>query len=510
MYFINAGGVLFDSPEYLHLFTLPNFIQALAGGHHPLHLGYIALFWPIFHAATFFSLNGAISVIVVQILLSGITLCCYYELIHFITDKKTAFLATLFAALVPLYWIITDTIMMENAYLCFFFVSLYFLIRSISDKKHNLFFHILSMVFLLLAAITHTMVIFWLPFLWFLIFYKKRKFLLVYAISSLISIFLAYSLNIYFSAITSNSSWQAVFYALSKEKDDMAILGFTIKSVGVIIRDFFIIQMRNYTFLLTILSLISLLKLFKVNKNLFILGILWILPALYINLWWDSLFPGRYAALSGFGITFLSSLLLKNHKIVTFLVIAYLLIVTVPAVNLLRQPIPYLEEAKYAASLPNDSLLIESHFDRPQVQETFRGKLVSVNDNLLTNEDIQKLINNYLLHKKPVYISSAALSDPYGLYTGPYLHILSLSYAGQPKLWPVMEKYSLKKYKTISNADNLFIYKIISNNPSPYPSVKNLKNSYRRLDYTDPLWQITWYIETNELGKKDNRYKEKE
>ena len=73
-----------------------------------------------------------------------------------------------------------------------------------------------------------------------------------------------------------------------------------------------------------------------------------------------------------------------------------------------------------------------------------------------------------------------------------------------------MEKYSLKKYKTISNADNLFIYKIISNNPSPYPSVKNLKNSYRRLDYTDPLWQITWYIETNELGKKDNRYKEKE
>lgn len=495
IYFINPGGVFFDSPEYLHLFALPNFIQALASGHHPLHIGYIAFSWPIFQLATFLHSNGAASVIFGQIILSIITLYCFYEFVTFVTDKRTARLATIFTALVPLYWIITDTIMMESAYLCYFFLSVYFLIKSITGKKMYLMYA-LSLFFLLLASMTHTMVIFWLPFLWYLVYYKKKKFFIIYSISSLIAVFLAYFLNIYFTVATSNISLSALLQAFSNEKDDIAILGFDSKSLFVILRDFFIIQMRNYTSLLVIISLISLIKLCKENKKLFILGLLMITPAIYINLWWDSLFPGRYATLSGFGVTFLAAYLMRNHKKLTLLVICYLLVVTLPAVNLLKKPIPYLIEATFAKSLPKDSLLIESHFSRPQVQQMYKGKLVAVNEHFLTNDDFERLINKYLQNKKPIFISSAALSDPYGLYTGPYLHVLSLSYQDQPAIEPVIKNYSLIKYKEISVSDNLAIYQIVSNKKSSYPKIDILKNSYRRIDYTDPLWQLTWWFET--------------
>lgn len=496
IYFINAGGVFFDSPEYLHLFSLPNFLHALTLGHRPSHFGYILLFWPIFQIASVVHGNGGYAIVFVQIIVSILTLYCFYKLIAFITDKNVALVATIITALLPLYWIITDTIMMENAYISFFFISIYFLILSIS-KKNDYMFYTLSLLFLILAIMTHAMVIFWLPFLWCVVFYKKKKIFLQYLLVSIISSFFGYLLYFFIMTINYNTTWQTLLYNLSREKDDMAVLNVDLKSGFIVLRDYFILQMRNYTSLLTIMSLASLIVLWKKDKMLFILSVLWIAPALYINLWWDVLFPGRYASLSGFGIAFLSAYLIRNHKTAIFLVFCYLLLVTLPAVNLLRQPIPYLEEAKYVKQLPKDSLLIESHFSRPQVQQTFKGELVAINEHFWTNDSINKKINLYLTHKKPVFISSAALTDPYGLYTGPYLHFLSLSYTNNPTIKPVIEKYTLKEYKIVNSDDNLIVYRVISRKKSPYPQNKSLKESSRRIDYYDPLWRITNFVEKN-------------
>ena len=100
-------------------------------------------------------------------------------------------------------------------------------------------------------------------------------------------------------------------------------------------------------------------------------------------------------------------------------------------------------------------------------------------------------INSYLRNHKQVFVSSSALSEPYGLYSGPFLHYLTLSYAKNFELESLIKNYTLTIYKTIDENDNLYIYKIISTNKSPYPYIKPMKNSYRRIDYYDPLWRLS-------------------
>ncbi|HSX09755.1 MAG TPA: hypothetical protein VLF93_06385 [Candidatus Saccharimonadales bacterium] len=488
MAFINSQAVFFDSGEYLHLFSISNIISALGSGHIPLHLGYILFFWPVFQTALFLHLNPGNTVVFIQIVLSGLTLFCFYKFVIFISDSRTALLATIIAALLPLYWIVTDTIMMENAYISFFFFSLYFLIQYISNYKK--FYYIISLIFLLLSLMTHTMVISWLPFIWVLIFYKARTLFFRHIIATLLTTFLAYVLNILFtSLVTHNNFWTVVndFYAL---KNDIAILSFDAKSILVILRDFFIISMRSNTSLVVLLAFASLIQCFRKNKELFFLSILWIIPALYINIWWDGLLPGRYAMLSGFGFAFLTAYLVRNYKFATFLILSYLLFTNIYAINLLRAPIPYIEESHLSSTLPKDSLLIESHFARPQVEQSYKGKLVVVNENIWTTDQIGKEINTYLAKKESVFISAAALSDPYGLYTGPYLHFLSLSYANSPTLKSLLQNYTVVKYKTIDEESNISIYQIISTKKSSYPTIPNLRNSKRRIDYYDPLFRL--------------------
>ena len=119
----------------------------------------------------------------------------------------------------------------------------------------------------------------------------------------------------------------------------------------------------------------------------------------------------------------------REKNILYFLfIICYIVWVSVPALTLLKKPIPYLEEAQYVATLPKQSFIIESHFARPQVQKTIKGTPFYVNEPGYDVDTLDKKINTYLAEKKPIFISSAALSEPYGLYSGPYLHNITLSY----------------------------------------------------------------------------------
>ncbi len=499
-FFINSNAIFFDSQEYLNLFANANYLQAIVLGHFPPHEGYIILFWPIYQAAQLLHANGAFVVILFQIILSYFTLFFFYKFIEYISDKKTALYAAIIASFTPLFWIINVTVMMENAYAFFFFFSLYLLSIYLEKTKKEYFLHG-SLILLMLAVLTQPIIIFWTPLYFSVVFLKKKKlskkifiFLITYIIVFLF-------LNILLISSVLRMSPLAVFHELYLSKGgEFAELSFSLKGFLIAMRNFIIPLLQNNTILLVILGFISLVVSFKKDKKIFVYGILFILPALYANQWWDSLLNGRHALLAGFGIALLTAYLLRTKNVIYFiLILCYILFVSFHTLSLLSKPIPYLEDAQFAEKLPKNSLFIESHFARPQVQTTVANKAFYVNEPGYSTELLTKELNYYMAKKEPIYITSAAISEPYGLYSGPYLHNVTLSYENQFELESVFINYKIIQYKIINNEDNLLIYKITAKKKSAYPSVKIMKDSYRRLDYADPFWQTTWWFENNFL-----------
>lgn len=427
--------------------------------------------------------------------MSFFTLFFFYHFILYVSNKKTALYASIIASLTPLFWIINVTIMMENAYAFFFFLSIFILIHYLEKKKKYLL-HI-SLVIFTFAVLTQTMIILWAPVYLYLVLLKRKK-ELVKITALMITYTIIFSIcNIFFIAWQLSMKPQTVFYFLYLSKSgEFAELPFGLKGLLIALRNYIIPLLQNNTILIVIATLIALIYSFKKEKKTFLFGILFVLPALYTNQWWDSLLNGRHGLIAGFGMAFLTAYLIrKRNPIYFFVIICYLLLVSLPALNLLNKPIPYLEEAQFASTLPKKALFIESHFARPQVQATVKSKTVYVNEPGWDTLPLTKMINAYLIKKEQIFISSPALSEPYGLYSGPYLHNITLSYEYPFLLKTVLAHYTITPYKTISAKDNLFIYKITSTKPSPYPPIKNMRDSYRRLDYTDPFWQATWWFE---------------
>jgi hypothetical protein len=490
LFFINTQGVFFDSGENISLFAYPDYFQAITSGHFPPHEGYIMIFWPIFQLTNFLSLNPVFSVIIGQIIFATVTIICFYKVVTFIAGKRTGLIASIIVSLTPLFWITNVTIMMEIGYIGFFFFSFYFLLSYLSNTKKSIYLHI-SAICLTLSFLTHMLIVLWLPLLLSIVVYKRKGTLLKISLILLVYLFFASILNVIFISIISKETIPAVFHHLYfTKRNEFANLSFDIKSILIALRNFSIPLIRNNTSLIFILGFLSLFISFKKNKKIFVFGLLWILPALYTNQWWDSLLNGRHALIANFGIAFMAAYLIRKKILLVLIVIIYLLFVSLPTLNLLRQPIPYLKEAEFVKSLPKNSLLIESHFARPQVQEVSDLKFFFVNEPGFDKNNLVGEINKSLKTNIEIFISSAALSEPYGLYSGPYLHNITLSYAKPFEMEPVIKQYTLIKYKEINAEDNLIIYKIKSTEPSAYPEVKEMKDSYRRIDYNDPLWRL--------------------
>lgn len=499
--FINTKNIFFDSGEYIHLFSQNNFLQALTYGHAPPHEGYILLFWPIFHMAPFLHFDPIYGVIYGQILLASLTVYCFYQVVRALVDKLTAFIASVLIAMNPLFWISNITIMMEIAYCFFLFSSLYFLICYLKKSSRILQLYF-SLLLLTLAVLTHPMIIFWIPLYLSLIYFKKRELMRFVLLNLVLFLSVGLLLNaLLLSSILSMNLQTTIQYLYLSKGGELPILTLDIKSFLIIMRNFLIPLLRNNSFPVIFLGMISLLTLLITQKKLFIIGLLWIAPALYANQWWDSLLNGRHALVAGFGFAFLAAYVIRQKALFVFATICYLSFFSLPLLDLLKQPIPYLTEAEYVKSLPKDSLLLESHFARPQVQEIKMIKIIFVNEPGFDKKLVTKTINKYLAARRPVFISSAALSEPYGLYSGPYVHNITLSYTKPFELEPVMSHYTLKIYKEICRKDNLIIYQLVSNKPSSYPHIPSLKYSYRRLDYYDPLWRTGSYILENNWRK---------
>mgnify|MGYP001610228527 FL=1 len=405
--------------EYLNRFADSNFWQSLSTGHLPLHAGYILLFknLPLIPSQIILGLGGLIG---------------FYKL----TQSKTA---TIIVSFLPLVWISQTTVMMEAAYVPLFLISLY----MFKSKRYLVASGIFG-----LALLTHLAVLLWIPLI---IYYNPKSWKWLVGSIVLTSLFNAY-------LISPNIFVGLAGIYLSKTGEHVQLT-----NIFVLFRNFIIPLLRNNTSLIVILAFVSLLR----RPAL----ILWILPALIVNQWWDSLFFGRHALIASFGLALLVAQLIEKHRLTKAVVITYLILVVVPTVAKIQEPIPYLEIIKQIKILPQDGTLIDSHFARPQTTGAYPGKTIFVNEPGWHLD----------LSQPPIFITKSALSDPYGLYSGPFLHSLSLSYKEKPTLWEALSKYHFTRVTQD-------IYQITPTGLN-YP-IENLYFSSQRLDFFDPISQI--------------------
>ncbi len=486
--FLNSSPVFFDSPEYLARLADMSFLNAITSGHLPLHAGYIFIFWPIYQVSQTLGANPALFVILGQIILAILTIYLFYLFLNIISDKTSAFYATLIASIMPLFWITNLTIMMETAYVSFFTASVYLLAKYSTDKVPKKYYLVFSGLCLGISFITHLGVILWIPFLIYLSFFLNKTRLIISTVTIVSAIVIASLINGYLIAIPNNLNLsQGVLTLFTAKLGEHAQLSINFHTLLVYLRNFLIPLFRNFTILVVVFAFVSMIILFFKKRPLFFLTLLWITPAFIANQWWDSVLFGRHSIIAGFGLAFLASCLIKGNKTLFIIIISYLLTVSLPAVYLLKKEIPYLQVAKTVKELPAHGLLVESHFARPQVDNKYKGETIFVDEPGFDKEKIKNVIKDMLKNKKPVFVSSQALSEPYGLYSGPYLHALSLSYRNEFVLKPIIEQFTLEKHKVINIDDNLLIYQVLAEGPSQYPNIRNMKEHRRRIDYSDPL-----------------------
>ena len=492
VFFINPLPVFFDSSEYLIRLSNLNYFQAIISGHAPLHPSYIILFWPIFHIFNLLNINPSFAVIFTQTIFSSIAIYCFYRLVEIIVNKKTAIIAATISALMPIYWIVNVSIMTESTCVNFFIISAYFLAKYLKSKL-RLTYLVLGLASFSLALLTNPLVILWTPLLLSIVYcLRKDKFLTMF-LSIILAVFFAILINSFFisSALKIsllNGVSQYLFGVDIKITPDVSSL----LSILRFIRNAFMQILQNSTSIILILSFISFIRIFKKNKKLFVIAVLWILPIIITSQWYDPLLFGRHGLIAGFGFAFLTAIFLEKRRTLFFAIIGYMLVISLPALFLLRQPIPYLQVQEFVKTLPQ-GLLIESHFARPQIERNYSGEIIFINEPGWSKENLKKTIDTYLIKAKPIFITSQALSDPYGIYSGPFLYPLSLSYAKDPELGDTMISYLMKKYQIIDEKAGLTIYKIISKEKSKYPNIPKLNNNEHRIDYFDPVIQL-WFL----------------
>lgn len=497
--FLTVQPVFFDSQELIDRLKVPQFLQSLLTGHIPLHVGYPILFWPVYqYGKVMLMMNDPRQLVIgMQILLSLATLVFFYKtLLNIFVDQKLALLSTVIAALLPVYWVSNVTFMMESTYLFFFVGSCYF--WSDYVKRAQSWSLWTAGFFWMMAVLTHPLLIIWLPFLGFFPVVMcgksidRRKVFLVVAML-IVGFLLAGFLNAVLISLQIHSNiWGGLWYLYLSKWYEQTSFPFSLNGILIDLRNFVIPLLRNNTPIILVCALIGFWQISRKNLKMAIWFFLWIGPAFFANQIWDSLLMGRHILIAGFGIAVLAASFLKEKKVLIIVVLTYLLITSVYALSLLYRPIPYLQEQHMIEQLPPNGLLVESHFARPQTQGWYAGDMFFVNEPFSSSAQLPNKINQYINQKRPVFVSGAALSEPYGLYTGPYLQVLSLSYVHPFEVQSVLEKFALTPYKIIDTTDNLVIYQItLPQNQSPiYPQVVHENCSSRRIDYGDFVTQM--------------------
>jgi hypothetical protein len=545
-FFLTPQSVFFDAPEYLSRLANHNLLQALASGHPPYHAGYILLFWPVWQITSKLNLNPVLSIEFLTVTLGFLTILVFYKLVKILFNQKVALWSSLLVNLTPYFWITNVSVMVETPYIFFFILSLYFWVLYLKKSKS---------IYLTLAGFCfgfswfiHTIIIVWLPAFiscWLLV--KPTRPVIPNVVKNLakrirsspagesldpstslgmtkegiiffLPILLFYLINVflfYYSHIFTLKD--AILYGILGKSNEHLSLFPLLTLVPRLLRNWLTLVLRSNTNLLTLLFFISLFWLWTKNQKRFFWALsIWFLPSIVTAQWWDSVLLGRHGIISIFPVSIGSAYFIVRKNVIlnlfqdlyrfrnkfgmtrfpnlfVFIIVFYLLITSLGALWLLRQPIPYLEETKAVEKLPTTGLLLETHFARPFVK--YKGQLIFINEPGWQPTKLTDLIDQSIKNEQPVFVTSQALNDPYGLYCGPFLNPLSLNPNGQPQLKYLFDQYSFEKIATINKDKNLFIFKIKPKTTSEY-FYQNFQIPYlsrQRIDYLDPLTQI-WFL----------------
>jgi len=484
LWFLNWDEVFFDSGEYISRWANPNYFSAIISGHPPLHLGYILYNWPVFRLFERQGLNPLPAILLVQVTLALLCVFFFGKVVSRLVEDKTANRAMILVSLLPIFWIVNVTVMMETGYLFFFFGSLFFLSKYTSgDEKYR--YLILSTVFWMMAFLTHTVVLIWIPFWLYLAWMWSKKRFIKILIAGILSLLVASAINASFLANSLKTTLDQGFYWLYAAKfGEHAWFSFDVETIGRYLRNWWIPLVYNNTSPIVIIGLLSFSSMWKTNKKLFWLGVFWIAPSLIANQWWDSLLYGRHALIAGFGLAFYVSVLLKgiSYRIISLIV----LVISLPTLSLLSHPIPYNLMSDKISQLPGGGLLIDSHFARPYTDGNYFGKTIYVDEPGWNTAEAARILEKYIDNRRDVYVTGHALSEPYGLFSGPYLHPLSLSYKNPYILQQITDKWGFAEFEEVNRGLNLMVYKVIPQS-GKYATIKRLDENSRRIDYYDPL-----------------------
>lgn len=146
------------------------------------------------------------------------------------------------------------------------------------------------------------------------------------------------------------------------------------------------------------------------------------------------------------------------------LLIIYLFFVNTPLIfqsslfNFNRQPIFSLWQLQ--RQLPSGGLYIHSHYIRPFI--IYHGDRFPLNEPGYDENLLIRKIEQTLQNKRPVFIDSSAIFDPYLYYVGPTLNIFSLSSFGSSTASRIFSRYHADLV-IVTNADNrIYAYQLFT------------------------------------------------
>lgn len=373
---------------------------------------------------------------------------------------------------------------------------------------------LVGLLFLAWAFLAHTVILLWLPLVIWSVWKVQSKNLPEILTGLTTGLGLAVVINGWLIAEATDASLvsgvRQLFFAKLSDKAD---LGFDLVSIGRMVRNVAVpiyVHMGILTTLMSVYGLIRFaipaklsLALVKTVTNKSYLGFrkkqevlkildkttcclyrndvktlvtifLWLFSILIVAQWWD-FFSGRHLLIGFAGLSVVVAMVVKEKVWMQVGLVVYLLVMSLPAVFLLRSPTPYQLLRNEVKKLPKDSLVIASHFAKPHYKIIDGVNFMFVNQVGVSGKEIKEDVEQALKEERWVLVTSTALSEPYGQFSGPFVHPLGLSYRNEVILRKKFANLSVSKIKTIDA--ELVIYEVVGMDVGKSLQIKHLNKS---------------------------------
>lgn len=474
----------FDSMQYVWRTDSGSLLDALSTGHAPFHPGYIFFTYYANHLLHLFHIfNTELAATLPSLLFGSLAILVFFAFTEKLFDTKIASLATIFAALVPYFWISNLAIIVDPTMIFFYLLSLYLYFLWLDNKKHPWHLLIFSGFAFGWAMWAHTQVAFWVFGFIGLIGYKIKpgdyfKYILKsipWIIGPLFFIGIYLYLLVY-SGYSTGYREAAHYLFLGNAGDRM---GFSLLP-GI----------RNYLIIMSVflagLSVIGFIKMIIKKTKIAIFLLIWLIPGLFLGaLYLYANLYGRASIIAIFPGVIAASYLLVSWQpqkkfilalkyIVIILAVAQLAYISFPIVNSYADEYsPYDEMDALRKTLPPDGLIILSNLEKTLVG--YEGDHAVVWE--MPKDEINQKIKKAEDAGKPIYVDMDAIRFPYYQYDGRNWEIKSTNIdpVGKDKSF-VSYLYSLYNFDlalTSGLGNKVGTYIAYKNDISPEKRLKN-------------------------------------